>query len=306
MRELKDPGRYDTATFYERLYTKRANRFLLAGKYEEALNCYQKLSIKPDDAHILETYEQGAYIQMARLAKKATEQNTSLLDEKRWIKLLSDVEKNMDSGDVETYLKMEAALAVFREAEQMDSLGQLMEERYSDWWYPWSLNKFQEKSSNSVLGIPASMEEVLSACATAPAGKILVVYQQDYYPDRTPVYAVDYDMMRLLPVQYVPESLAEVEYVIWVVSSYNDLGNYWQQNTATGEGKMVRGLQLTGLVKCLQMPGETELYRSQPVLGDRRLSVYYTDEDWASGTGPLLSDVLAKAFDKIPKPGAAA
>lgn len=139
----------------------------------------------------------------------------------------------------------------------------------------------------------SSMDDVYSQCGTAPAGKILIVLQTHDYPDKNKAYMVSNGVMSLLPVEYRPASLAEVEYVVMINYNYSKTGKYTKGTVAVQENAKIT---------IYRMPDKKSVATSSSLKGSRAPStVYYygTPPEWYSGGAPNVSKKLIELLKKI-------
>lgn len=293
------PGETDLTDFYEKLHRDRGDRQLSARYYDGALSEYRQCAQLPPDGEILAALEARDYVAAARLAIEADAAGASLLTEDEWLRVLLRCRDELSPSQVEQYLQVEAALSRFRADDRSETLSERMLRQYSGWWWPGSMDKVGVLKGGRLLGLTPSAEALLSRCGSAPAGKILVLYDQLSYPDQITSCVVDYDMMELLPADRMPAGLDEVEYVIRVSCGYLYLGNFTIVREGTGESWPATALQITAEVCCLHMPEGDVLYRSGVLRGDTEMDVFISRNDWISGGEPPLDQVLADALSHI-------
>ena len=138
-----------------------------------------------------------------------------------------------------------------------------------------------------------SMTDVYNQCGTAPAGKILIVLQTHSFPDKTATYIVSNGVMSLLPAEYRPASLEEVEYVVMINYNYSKTGKYTKGTVAVCENAKIT---------VYRMPEKKNIASSSSMKGDRApnsFSYYGTPPAWYSGGAPDVSKKLVEMLKKI-------
>ena len=148
-----------------------------------------------------------------------------------------------------------------------------------------------KESTDHLIGIK-DLQDFYSYCGTEPAGKILIIAKRTNYPYRTESYAVLLDMMHLLPKEYCPKSLAEVEYIVLVKYDYENKGNYMAVNHSNAPPTALRE---KGNVTVIQLPDKATIYNSDTVYGKNPPE--WTSADlWESGGAPNMGEHIYQAI----------
>jgi len=159
------------------------------------------------------------------------------------------------------------------------------------------------------------LEELYSYLGTEPQGKVLIIARKtDYSSEETRSdsqysQAVLWNMMQKLPKQLYPETLSEVEYVVFVSYDYEKEGYYSDDSVYAVFGYGPAALREKAEVQILHMPDGDVVYKSETVLGPeppKKLSVpanidVLTDSSrhWGSGNAPNMGKEIYSALSTI-------
>lgn len=117
----------------------------------------------------------------------------------------------------------------------------------------------------------ASLESVYELCGSEPAGKILIVNQYPLFinkymnDEKKSVFAVSFELMQYLPIEYYPKSLDEVSYVIVLSYENWECGEYDNGTSA---------LQEYGMVYACSLETNEDIYESNYVFGPEPPNTY--------------------------------
>ena len=116
-------------------------------------------------------------------------------------------------------------------------------------------------------------------------------------------------MMQKLPKQLYPETLSEVEYIVFVSYDYEKEGYYSDDSVYAVFGYGPAALREKAVVQILHMPDGDIVYKSETVLGPeppKKLSVpanidVLTDSSrhWGSGNAPNMGKEIYSALSTI-------
>ena len=138
-----------------------------------------------------------------------------------------------------------------------------------------------------------SMDDLYSQCGTAPAGKILIVLRAKNFSGKTTKQVVSLAAMDLLPAEYRPASLAEVEYVALIDYDYKQTGRYMIGTAAVQENAKIN---------IYKMPAKKSAASSGTLRGSGApYTMYYqgTPPAWYSGGAPNVSSKLVELLKKV-------
>ena len=162
-------------------------------------------------------------------------------------------------------------------------------------------DSFQDKSDLIRIGIDyhgpymeltkEHVTQLKEACGKAPAGKILVLHRQQVFGKGTHDFCICTEILNYLPSKYIPTSLKEVEYVIYMDSSYYVRGQYEVGSKAI--------VETTKLTLYSTVTGKS-LYDTS-VKGEISNTMYYSGRvpTYYSAGSPIMNDALRTAVDKI-------
>ena len=149
------------------------------------------------------------------------------------------------------------------------------------------------KSSTVDEFVISDLKTLYDQCGKKPTGKILIVAQRHTYSDRETTQAILMNLMRLLPGEYYPASLDEVEFIVLVDYDYLKEGNYMFVTVALQEYAEVTVIRATDM---------QELYSSQRIDGNSAPSSFSysgTPPTWKSGNAPNMGEEIHSAISSI-------
>ena len=138
-----------------------------------------------------------------------------------------------------------------------------------------------------------SLEELYKNCGTNPAGKILIVVQTHDFPDKNATAMISFGAMELLPAEYHPASLAEVEHVVLIDYNYSRSGSYTKGTKAVRENAKIT---------VYHMPDQKAVSSSNTLQGGYAPGSFYyygSPPEWKSGGAPNVSAKLVEMLKKI-------
>lgn len=138
-----------------------------------------------------------------------------------------------------------------------------------------------------------SLEELYKNCGTNPAGKILIVVQTHDFPDKNATAMISFGAMELLPAEYHPASLAEVEHVVLIDYNYSRSGSYTKGTKAVRENAKIT---------IYHMPDLKAIASSNTLQGGYAPGSFYyygSPPAWKSGGAPNVSAKLVEMLKKI-------
>lgn len=124
-------------------------------------------------------------------------------------------------------------------------------------------------------------------------GKVLALHKRTGYGATKPVLEIDLGFMRKLPSQLLPERLEEVEFVILVVSGYEEDGKY--------DNSKIAHISEHAEIILYDAVGGKELIHTETVSGGYAFSVMYSGEapEWHSGGVPMMEDEKLQILQEI-------
>jgi hypothetical protein len=142
----------------------------------------------------------------------------------------------------------------------------------------------------------SSIDDIAKLCGGAASGKVLIVRQERSYSDVNLIsHTVCFDWMSLLPGEYRPACLEEVEYLLVLNMDYDVRGSYTHGTKALRE---------YGSVKLIQIPQNKTMYQSRTIYGGEppaSLVSYGSAPEYTSGGKPNLKDSILQAFVAMSK-----
>ena len=149
-----------------------------------------------------------------------------------------------------------------------------------------------------------SIQELSAKCASAPTGKVLVVRQQYDYPKGEANFAIDFRLMRCLPIEKYPESLSEVERVVVITYDHMSIGTYqvtsestWSNSSTTQNTYDVVGLQIFARIETVVLPSQRTVYTSNNIYGDKNILALGGTTEWKCGSAPEIGEYIFKALN---------
>ena len=139
----------------------------------------------------------------------------------------------------------------------------------------------------------SNLNSLYEQCGKNPNGKILIIVQRHTYSGRATSQAILWNLMRLLPGDYYPSSLDEVEYIVLVDYDYRKEGNYMFVTVALQEYAEVSVLRATDLA---------QIYISKRIDGNEppsSFSYYGSPPAWRSGNAPNMGNEIHSAIASI-------
>lgn len=134
-------------------------------------------------------------------------------------------------------------------------------------------------------------DQLKEQIGSAPAGKILILHRRKVYGSKSTELDVVFSIMEYLPEKYFPTSLEEVEYVIFMDSTYAKKGKF-QNGT-------VRILETTKLTTYDVTTGKKLTSASKKGKLDTVMYYYGTAPKYYSCGSPKMQDSLIKAMEAI-------
>lgn len=283
----------DVTAFLDMVYHSTGSELFAAEDYQGAKEAYEKCEKDPvakTNAETLRRLIAKDYYQAAILANTSIINGNTDLSRKQWTDAFESFIGTPNLTDINKALAGEAAKAVVAGNSVFESST--------------VRNSFNIKApSGSMIGsykssseyefVISNLNSLYDQCGKNPSGKILIIAQRHTYSDRTTSQAILWNLMRLLPGEYYPSSLDEVEYLVLVDYDYRKEGRYMFVTVALQEYAEVSVLRATDL---------QQLYISQRVDGNSApssFSYYGSPPAWKSGNAPNMGEEIHSAISSI-------
>lgn len=284
----------DVVAFLNLIYLNEANIRIGREDYKGAVSFYKKCQGDAEaefNLSVLETLMNGNPYQAATVIAEQLDGSASSISRWEWQVIFENVISDLpEAKDLDVCLSRETAIALlkdpidFNDESHAESFDIFLKGNY--------MIGATEIEGDRCFSV-SSMEDLYSQCGTAPAGKILIVLQTHDFPDKNKAQMVSLGVMNLLPVEYRPVSLAEVEYIVLVSYNYSKTGKYTKGTTAVQENAKIT---------VYRMPDKKSVANSGTLRGDRAPNSFYyyvTPPDWYSGGAPNVSSKLVGLLKKI-------
>lgn len=261
-----------------------------------------------DYLHVLTLIAGGDYYEAAEEALSVVEKYPSGIYQFYWENIIKDsIRILITIMDPDIRLKAEKAVVILDEYRSIVGDG-LTADNLSNWDLGITFGSQvigEIDASEYLYPIDSkSIQELSAKCADAPAGKVLVVRQQYDYPKGEANFAIDFRLMRYLPIEKYPESLSEVEYVVVITYDHRSVGNYqvtseatWSDGSTTQNTYDVVGLQIFAHIDTISLPSQRTVYTSNNVYGGKDIVALGGTTKWKCGSAPEIGEYILKAFN---------
>lgn len=304
-KSIKNTDKADVVSFLNNVYFNMAEIFITEQNYQGAINAYRQCKDMPVASFHLDVLEQiqnGNPYQAATEVISHLDDGSTAFSRNVWLNVFNGM-LEMDSvpAKIEEHLPKKAAIALlaqpidFHSEEHQKKISQKLEKKYG-----FGDSRMQDSSMIGQYKLEAdsyyridSLENFYKRCGTDPAGKILIIVQSVNFPDKEKRQSVSFGLTELLPAEYQPASLAEVEYVVLIKYDYVRTGTYTGGSASLREN--VR-------VYAYRMPDQRQVAVSGSTYAeDASNTVYYvgTMPAWFSGGMPNAAKELIAVLKKI-------
>ena len=293
-KEIRNTEYADVVSFLDEVYHKVGKDLFSAKDYRGAMeayvHCEKDLQGRTNASILFALLEEGPY-SAALLVDDAVGKGETDLTRTQWMTAINAFIGKPDSTDLKRTLEGEAARIIVAGSSSFGDGA--------------SLTAFQENAPKGpMVGsytkstddeyVVQSLAYLLERSGASPDGKILIVAQRRSYSDKETSCAILLSLMRLLPEQYFPISLAEVEYLVVVDYDYQVDGSYMLSST--------KGLQESAQVRVLHATDGEALYESETIKGShspQSFTYMGTPPAWKSGGSPAMGEEIHKAISAI-------
>ncbi len=292
---IKNTKYADVTAFFDMVYSETAKKYFSQGDYQSALANYQKCvknSAAKTNSEILTGLIEKRYMEAASLADASIVSGSTDISRDEWAKAFDECIGSAIRDDINTVLTGEAAKVIVAGSSAFDSDGAV--ERFIDEAPSGDMvGSYSESSENEF--VISNLNELYDKCGKNPDGKILIIAQRHDYPDNEESQAVLLNMMRLLPKEYFPSTLDEVEYIIFVDYKYIKNGSY--------ENGFTVALRENAKVKVLRAKDRYQVYTSDTLNGDNSPDMirYVVPPLWWSGGAPNMGKQIYNAAASVIK-----
>ena len=279
-----------------------------------AIECFENCSNAEaqDYLRVLKLVAGGYYYEAAEEALTVVEKYPSDIYQFYWENIIKDAARVLITiRDPDARLKAEKAVVMLDEYRSTVGDG-LTAEDLSNWDLGITLGSQvigEIDASEYLYPIDSkSLQELSAMCAGAPTGKVLAVRQQYDYPKGEASFAIDFRLMRYLPIEKYPESLSEVEYVVVVTYDHKSVGNYqvtsestWSNGSTTQNTYDVVGLQIFAHIETIALPSQRTVYTSNNIYGGKDIVALGGTTEWKCGSAPEIGEYILKALNAAMK-----
>ena len=283
----------DVTAFLDMIYHSSGSDLFAEEDYQGAKEAYEKCekdSTAKTNAEILGMIIAKDYYQAAVLANTSIINGNTDLSRKQWTDAFESFIGTPNLTDMSKALAGEAAKAVVAGNSVFES-STVRNSFNSEAPRESMIGSYKSSSEDEF--VISNLNSLYDQCGKNPSGKILIIAQRHTYSDRTTSQAILWNLMRLLPGEYYPSSLDEVEYIVLVDYDYRKEGNYMFVTVALQEYAEVSVLRATDL---------QQLYISQRIDGNSAPSSFsYSGSPpaWKSGNAPNMGQEIHTAISSI-------
>lgn len=292
---IQNAGYADVTAFLDEVYHFVGNDLFEEDDYQGARDAYRKCVNDPQaktNAEILDKFIGQDCYEAAVLADSAINGGETDHSREEWLAVLKRFTDNSGMTDINLALVNGAAKNILSEKIAFDNSDVISSFR-SEASANYMIGSYS--SSNASEFVIDDLNDLYKQCGQNPQGKILIVSQMHSFPDRAESQAVRLDLMNLLPAEYYPRSLEEVEYVVLVTYDYGTMGQYQIITVALRE---------YADVKVLKLPSGSRVYSSARVQGDpapNSFTYRVAPPEWKSGGAPNMGEQIYSALSSIIK-----
>ena len=284
---IEKAGSADPVPFLNRAYCMKAGQLLDENDYQGAANAYGKCKGDPSaeqDAGILTMLLNKDFFPAAEAADAALLKNQTNLTRERWSDIVYQMFGKVNDSDVEKRLERGSLMAILRKAADRSPAKWKTEIKAA-------LPVDEKMVGGSVSSLEGESNlDLFALCGKEPKGKVLFVMESCDYPDKNKTQVVLYDLMDLLPKEFYPRSLGEVEYLARLSYDYSHDGRYQYLTIALREKAQM---------EVFQLPKKNRVYNSGTIYGEHApSSFWYTGSPpkWESGGAPDMIDKVYEAL----------
>lgn len=283
----------DVTAFLDMIYHSSGSELFAEEDYQGAKEAYEKCekdSIAKTNAEILGMIIAKDYYQAAVLANTSIINGNTDLSRKQWTDAFESFIGAPNLTDISKALAGEAAKIVVAGNGVFES--STIRSSFNSEAPSGSMIGSYENSSVDKFVI-SNLNSLYEQCGKNPNGKILIIAQRHTYSGRATSQAILWNLMRLLPGDYYPSSLDEVEYIVLVDYDYRKEGNYMFVTVALQEYAEVSVLRATDLA---------QIYISKRIDGNgppSSFSYYGSPPAWKSGNAPNMGNEIHSAIASI-------
>lgn len=294
---IENASLVDVPTFLQAAYYQYAKQQFAQDDLKKALEHFEKCpdneNAQTNAAILGSLVKENNTLAAARLAVTACEAGQTDVSLAAWRDTISKRLELYSTDDLNRDLRLEATKIVLAEALPFEQREELLKNSVPSGEF---LGKFSQ--SDETYFVIESMDALYRGdygeLGTEPAGKCLIVIDRGYYTTRS--YAVAMCLMRCLPPELIPGSLAEVEYVVLIQYDHTLAGRYRNGLTSAYREK--------GMVEMYQLPKKAKTYTSPTVQGDpppQTISYYGLPPVSKTGGAPNMGEALFTALSRIYK-----
>ena len=284
----------DVIAFLNNVYLNEAKIYINRKEYDKAIEEYKKCQGNAEAEFCLSIFDDlngGEPYRAATAIIGQQNKQISRHSKADWLVIFKSIIEDLpQKRELETRLNQKAAIRLLENPVDF----------FAESYYQKFDTIFDDIDMIDCTAIPKdenitvrSLEELYKNCGTNPAGKILIVVQTHDFPDKKATVMISFGAMELLPAEYHPASLAEVEHVVLIDYNYSRSGSYTKGTKAVRENAKIT---------IYHMPDQKAVSSSNTLQGGYAPGSFYyygSPPAWKSGGAPNVSTKLVELLKKI-------
>lgn len=284
----------DVTAFLNNIYLKEANILVIRKEYQKAIDTYKKCQGHAEAEFNLSVFEGllgGDPYRAATAIMEQQDSNVSSFSRGEWWRIFENTLTLLPSEtNLDKYLNQEAAIALLE--DPIDFFSESYSQKFDAIFDRNNMIDCTEIPQDESITVH-SLEDLYNRCGMNPANKILIAVQTHDFPDKNATAMISFGAMDLLPAEYRPASLAEVEHVVLIDYNYSRSGSYTKGTKAVRENAKIT---------IYHMPDLKAIASSNTLQGGYAPGSFYYygfPPAWKSGGAPNVSAKLVEMLKKI-------
>ena len=300
---IEDRSLIETAAFLNDAYYRYGMQLFGQGQFEKALDAFRKCSdhaFAEANAEILEQIlVHNDLYEATRLVLAYTDAAKTEIPLETWKSVIIPRLDAFSAVELNGNLKTGCIKALLNQTSELSR--ELLEQSVPQGEF---VGSFEATTEDYFVlkSLDGLYDGAYGSLGTQPAGKALIVVCKAIgsweLQDKARPYSVALGLMNCLPVDLIPASLEEVEYIVLLTYGQTAEGYY---DWAYG----IRALREDGKVEVLHLPDGEKVFQSETVSGEKPpASISYNMFDapkYRSGGAPNMGEELFNALSAIRK-----
>lgn len=293
-KSIENTTHADVTAFLNNIYLNEANILVSRKEYQKAIDTYKKCQGNAEADFYLSVFDDLYNGNPYRAASAIMEQQNKEISNRPvsdWLTIFRNIIHNLpNKEDLEACLNQKAAIRLLEKPN--DFFAESFYQKFDIIFDGINMIDCKEISGDENISVN-SLEDLYARCGSNPAGKILIVVQTHDFPDKNASQMISFGAMDLLPAEYHPSSLSEVEYLVLIDYNYNRTGSYTKGTKAARE---------TAKITIYHMPDKKSVAASNTLYGGNAPNSFYyygSPPAWKSGGAPNISEKLVELLKKI-------